>query len=89
MVPARNLTRSMKIKIGTQIEEQVYHNLKIAAAREKRPISEVIQDAVATYLQHSRSRGKKSGLARLLESPAMKISDDQFREVMDADYWDQ
>ena len=89
MVRARDLTRAMKIKIGTQIEEQVYQNLKVAAAREKRPVSEIIQEAVSTYLQQARSRGKKSGLARLLESPPMKISDDQFREVMEADYWDQ
>ena len=80
----------MKIKIGTQLEAEVYQNLKVAAAREKRAIGEVIQAAVADYLQRqSAPRGKKSGLARLLESPAMNISDEQFRETMEADFWEQ
>ena len=80
----------MKIKIGTQLEEEVYQNLKVAAAREKRAIGEVIQAAVADYLQRqSAPRGMKSGLARLLESPAMNISDEQFRETMEADFWEQ
>ena len=80
----------MKMKIGTQLEEEVYQNLKIAAAREKRAIGEIIQDAVAAYLQEkAQSRRRKSGLARLLESPPMKITDEQFRALMSADYWDQ
>jgi len=80
----------MKIKIGTQLEEEVYQDLKVAAAKEKRAIGEVIQTAVADYLQRqAQPRGKKSGLARLLESPPMNISDEQFRETMEADFWDQ
>ena len=80
----------MKIKIGTQLEAEVYQDLKLAAAREKRAISAVIQDAIAAYLQQqAQPRGRKSGLARLLESPPMNISDEQFRETMEADFWDQ
>jgi hypothetical protein len=80
----------MKMKIGTQLEEEVYQKLKIAAAREKRAIGEVIQDAVTAYLQgDGLSRRGKSGLARLLESPPLEITDGQFREVIGADYWDQ
>jgi len=80
----------MKIKIGTQLEEEIYQDLKVAAAREKRAISEVIQEAISAYLrQQAQPRGKKSGLARLLESPPMNITDEQFRETMEADFWDQ
>jgi hypothetical protein len=80
----------MKIKIGTQLEEKIYLDLKVAAARERRAIGELIQDAIATYIQQqSQPRGKKSGLARLLESPHMQISDQQFLETMEADFWDQ
>ncbi len=80
----------MKIKIGTQLEEEVFQDLKVAAAKEKRAIGEVIQTAVADYLQRqTQPRGRKSGLARLLESPPMNISDEQFRETMEADFWDQ
>lgn len=80
----------MKIKLGTQLEEEVYRNLKVAAAREKRAIGDVIQEAVATYLQQqSHPRGRKSGLARLLESPPLVLSNEQFRETMEADFFDQ
>jgi hypothetical protein len=80
----------MKIKLGTQMEEKVYRNLKVAAARENRAIGDVIQEAVAVYLQQqSPSRGLKSGLARLLESPPLALSDSQFRDTMEVDFFDQ
>jgi hypothetical protein len=75
-----------KIKVGTQIEENVYQQLKLAATREHRPVGEVIQDAVTVYLR----RQRKSGLARLLErEPAFKVSNDEHREIMEADFFDQ
>jgi hypothetical protein len=75
-----------KIKVGTQIEQDVYQQLKLAATRERRPVGEVIQDAVTGYLR----RQRKSGLARLLErEPAFKLNDAQFQEVMTADFFDQ
>jgi hypothetical protein len=80
----------MKVKIGTQLEDQVYQDLKIAAAQERRPISEVIQVAVTDYLnQKKRKSGHRSGLKRLLASPAFKLTDEQFRETMEADFYDQ
>jgi hypothetical protein len=74
-----------KIKVGTQIEEDIYQKLKLAATRERRPVGEVIQDAVTVYLR----RQQKSGLARLLEREPFKISEEQFRESMEADFYDQ
>ena len=75
-----------KIKVGTQIEEDIYQQLKLAAARERRPLGELVQDAVTFYLR----RQRKSGLARLLErEPAFKVSDDDHREIMGADFYDQ
>jgi hypothetical protein len=80
----------MKIKIGTQLEEEIYQRLKVAAARERRAIGDMIQAAVADYLQrHGSERGKKSGLARLLDSPPLEVTDEQFRETMEADFWEQ
>jgi hypothetical protein len=82
--------RAMKIKIGTQLEETVYHSLKVAAARERRAISDVIQSAVADYLlRQAGPRGKGSGLARLLESESLNVTDEQFRETMEIDFWEQ
>lgn len=75
-----------KIKVGTQIEENIYQQLKLTAARERRPVGELLQDAVTFYLR----RQRKSGLARLLErAPAFVVSDSDHREIMDADYYDQ
>ena len=74
-----------KIKVGTQIEEDVYQQLKMAAVREHRPVGEVIQDAVSVYLR----RQRKSGLGRLLERVPFKITDEQFRVSMEADFYDQ
>lgn len=75
-----------KIKVGTQIEEDVFRQLKLAAARERRPVGELVQDAVTVYLR----RQRKSGLARLLErEPAFKVSDAEHREIMEADFYEQ
>jgi len=80
----------MKIKIGTQIEADVYRSLKIAAARENRAIGEVIQAAVADYLQgRTRSSGKKSGLIRLVERDPLQLSAGQIRKTMEADFFEQ
>ena len=80
----------MKRKIGTQLEDEVYQDLKMAAAQERRPISEVIQVAVTDYLnQKKRKPGHRSGLKRLLASPAFNLTDEQFRETMAADFYDQ
>lgn len=75
-----------KIKVGTQIEENIYRQLKMAAARERRPVSELLQDAVTIYLR----RQRKNGLARLLErEPAFLVTEEQFRESMESDFYDQ
>jgi len=80
----------MKRKIGTQLEDEVYRELKMAAAQERRPISEVIQVAVVDYLNHKkRQTGRQSGLKRFLASPAFNLTEGQFRETMEADYYDQ
>lgn len=80
----------MKRKIGTQLEDEVYRDLKIAAARERRPISEVIQIAVTDYLnQKKRKASQHAGLKRFLASPRFKLTEEQFRDTMEADFYDQ
>ena len=78
-----------KIKIGTQMEESVFRNLKMASARERRPVADLIQEAVAEYLARPATGGAGNGLARLLSAPAFRVTGRQFRESMEADYWDQ
>ncbi len=80
----------MKRKIGTQLEDKVYRDLKIAAAHERRPISELIQVAVTDYLnQKKRKLGQRAGLKRFLASPDFKLTEEQFRDTMEADFYDQ
>ena len=80
----------MKIKIGTQLEEEIFRDLKVAAARENKPISELIQVAVVTYLRRqNQPTDVKNGLRRFLERPPLQISDEQFQETLDADYRNQ
>ncbi len=62
----------------------------MASARERRPIGEIVQQALSDYLQkQSAGRGGKPGLARLLESDPLRITPEQFRQSMEVDYWDQ
>ncbi len=80
----------MKVKVGTQLDDEVYRELKITAAHEKRAVSELIQAAVCDFLHRKkRNPGHRSGLRRFLDSPAFKLTDEQFRETMEADFYDQ
>ena len=80
----------MKVKVGTQLEDEVYHKLKRRAAEERVPISELLQNAVMEYLQQPKRRTlPKSGLQRLLAREPFKLTPEQFRESMEADFYDQ
>jgi len=80
----------MKVKIGTQLDESVYEQLKIASARSRRPIGEILQQALTSYLLQDRPvHGRKSGLARLLEREPLRLSDEQFRVSMEEDVYDR
>ena len=46
----------MKQKLGTALDERVITALKVIAAKEKRKISDVIEEALKQYLQRKRGR---------------------------------
>lgn len=80
----------MKVKLGTQLEEEVYSKLKVKAAREKRTITDVIQEALLEYMsKDDGSVADQPGLNRLLESPSLVVDDESFREIMEADFYEQ
>ena len=80
----------MKVKFGTQLDDTVYDQLKVASATERRAIGEIVQNALADYLRRGRpGRGRKTGLARLLEREPLRITDQQFRDSMEEDFFDQ
>ena len=80
----------MKVKFGTQLDNTVYDQLKVASATERRAIGEIVQTALADYLHRARpGRGRKSGLARLLDREPLRITDQQFQVSMEEDFFDQ
>lgn len=80
----------MKVKFGTQLDDTVYGQLKVASATENRAIGEIVQTAVADYLRRSRpGHGRKTGLARLLEREPLRLTDEQFRASLEGGIFDQ
>ena len=79
----------MKRKVGTLIEEEVIKLAKHRALEEGRPLSDVIQDALVTYLSNRMPDPKKRESAYQLfcERP-MRLSRKQFREILEEDSWD-
>jgi hypothetical protein len=72
------------------VDENLYRDVKTLAAQERRQIAEVIERALAAYVQRSKSPGAgKAGLSRLLDRQPLQVSDAQFREVLELDYFDQ
>lgn len=79
----------MKVKIGTQIEEDLLHTLKVHAARERLAMADVIQFALERYLKDNPKQiPQKDSLLRILDNPA-RVSDEQFAAIMVADYYEQ
>ena len=80
----------MKVKIGTQLDDEVYTALKVAAAKDRRPVGELIQTAITDYLAaRKRKPGERAGLKRFLAREPFKITPAQLRETMEVDFCDQ
>lgn len=79
----------MKIKVGTLIDEEVIRHAKRRAAEEGRPLSDVIQDALVSYLNDKVADPKKREKAYQLfcERP-IRISKNQLKEILEEDAWD-
>jgi hypothetical protein len=79
----------MKKKIGTLIEEEVIRHAKRRAAEEGRPLSDVIQDALVSYLSGKIPDPKRREAAyQLFCGRPMRISKAQLQEILEADAWD-
>ncbi|MGA2658609.1 MAG: hypothetical protein ABSH34_13985 [Verrucomicrobiota bacterium] len=72
------------------MEEEVHRELRRVAAQERRTISELVQAAVLDYLnRRERKSGHRSSLKRFLDSPPFALTDEQFRETTEADFYNQ
>jgi len=78
----------MKQKIGTVIEEDIMRLAKSKAAREGRPLSDLIQDALVQYLHRGAATPKERKLAfHLFCERPMKIPEEQLSYVLEEDMW--
>jgi hypothetical protein len=79
----------MKVKVATQIEEEIMKLAKHKAAEEGRSISDLIQDALVQYLS-SGAASRKSELEyeAFCERP-LKLKPKQLRQVLDEDAWNR
>jgi predicted transcriptional regulator len=80
----------MKRKIGTVVDDDLYNDVKLLAAQERRRISDVMQIALNDYVQRSKRKNPlRSGLTRFLEAPDFNLTNEQFRESMELDFFEQ
>lgn len=79
----------MKQKLGTVIESDILRRAKRQAADEERPLSDLIQDALDRYLMTGTPAPERRDAAYSLfcEHP-MRVTPEQFRNVLHADSWD-
>ena len=79
----------MKRKVGILREEGVLKLAKHRALEEGRPLSDVIQESIVHYLSNKVPDSKKRERAYQIfcERP-MRISKQQFKEILEEDVWD-
>jgi predicted transcriptional regulator len=73
----------IKKKIGTVLDEELYRALKLYAASQNKPISEVIEEALSQYL-----RREKRGVVEETYG-TIKIDQEVLEEILEEDYYDQ
>lgn len=79
----------MKRKIGTLIEEDLFRLAKRRAAEESRPLSDLIQEALAAYLSNKApDRGKREAAYRFFCEQPIRITREQFNAILQEDAWD-
>jgi hypothetical protein len=79
----------MKRKVGTLIEEDVMKLARRRAAEEDRPLSDLIQDALVAYLSRKTPDPEKRERAyRTFCEEPIRITRDQFEEILREDAWD-
>jgi hypothetical protein len=76
----------MKKKVGILIEEDVIRDAKRRAAEEGRSLSNIIQDALISYLNHKvPDRQKRESAYQIFCEQPMRISKKRFKEILGED----
>ena len=79
----------MKQRVGTVIEAEILRRAKRQAVDEGRPLSDLIQDALEDYLAAGLSPpAEREAAYRVFCELPMRVSAEQFREILRSDPWD-
>lgn len=80
----------MKQKVGTLLEEETLRRAKRQAAEERRPLSDLIQDAIESYLASRLGEpGARDAAYEMFCQRPMRLAPEQFRAVLEEDAWDR
>ena len=86
----RTRSAGVKVKIGTILDTGVLEKLRMRAARDHKPISTIIEEAVLRFEEADAT--DYALLLRALESVLalrFSISGDDLRSIMEEDYYNQ
>jgi hypothetical protein len=79
----------MKIKIGTVLEEDLVKRLKERSGREGRPLSEVLQDALAKYLNDgTRAHSLRIESVKRFCTKPFNIDKTGIDQILEEDYFE-
>jgi hypothetical protein len=74
----------MRTKVGTALHEHLLVRLRDRAAKDKRPLNELLEEAIVRYLEQ-RER-EVSGSLVSATAGSYRVDDSQFRAAMDEDF---
>ena len=79
----------MKQKVGTVLERDLVKRAKSAAAKEGRPFSDLIRDALESYISSRAPEPRKREAAyHLFCGQPIRLTKDQLKTVLEEDTWD-
>jgi metal-responsive CopG/Arc/MetJ family transcriptional regulator len=80
----------LKTKIDIVLEEDVAQKLKERAAKEGKPINEIIEEVLSWYLTKGSNQQKlrESAVAHLCSRP-FNLSTKEMQEILEEDYYEQ
>lgn len=79
-----------RVKIGTILNEETARTLRLLSAKEGRPMSDVIMEAITQYTtQRSIDRQQSDAALNRLFSLKFNLSQADWNVVMDEDFYDQ
>ena len=90
MQSKRNTAERSKVKIGTILDRGIVKRLKERSAQEGKAISSLIEDAVLKYeTEDPLTREMRLKAMDQLFSIRFNISDDEWKTIMEEDYYEQ